>query len=136
MLHNLTKELIIEINKGIIHEWLEKNPAASEAINVNQDELDKVLQMVDEQENFIMKTSYLLGGISWAQPFSGGNKRTAVVCGDTLLRMNGLKLVIDNETDEEYLRKLLFEIQGERSELNGVTMAKIILYVSKRIKKI
>ena len=57
MLHNLTKELIIEINKGIIHEWLEKNPAASEAINVNQDELDKVLQMVDVQENIIMKTS-------------------------------------------------------------------------------
>lgn len=58
------------------------------------------------------------------------------MCADTLLRMNGLKLVIDNETDEEYLRKLLFEIQGERAELNTVTMAKIILYVSKRIKKI
>ena len=58
------------------------------------------------------------------------------MCADTLLRMNGLKLVIANETDEEYLRKLLFEIQGERAELNTVTMAKIILYVSKRIKKI
>ena len=135
-MHNLTKELIIEINKGIIHEWLEKNPTASEAINVNQDELDKVLQMINEQENFIMKTSYILGGISWAQPFSGGNKRTAFVCADILLRMNGLKLAIDNENDTEYLRKLLFDIQGERAELNADTMAKIILYVSTRIRKI
>ena len=102
-MHDLTKEMIIEINKGIIQEWLEKNPSASEAINVNQDELDKVLQMVNEQENFIMKTSYLLGGISWAQPFSGGNKRTAFVCADSLLRMNGLKLAIDNENDTKYL---------------------------------
>ena len=135
-MHNLTKDLIIEINKGIIHEWLEKNPTASEAINVNQDELDKVLQMINEQENFIMKTSYILGAISWAQPFSGGNKRTAFVCADILLRMNGLKLAIDNENDTEYLRKLLFDIQGERAELNADTMAKIILYVSTRIRKI
>lgn len=131
----LTNDLIIEINKGVIHEVLEKNPTAPESISVNQEELDKVLQMVNSQEHLIMKASYLLGGISWAQPFGGGNKRTAVVCADTLLRMNGFKLVIDDETDEEYLRKL-FEIQGERSELNTVTMAKIILYVSKRIKKI
>ena len=92
--------------------------------------------MVNEQENFIMKTSYLLGGISWAQPFSGGNKRTAFVCADALLRMNGLKLSIDNENDTEYLRKLFFEVQGERAELNADTMAKIILYVSRRIRKI
>ena len=135
-MNNLTKDLIIEINKGIIHDVLEKNPTAAESVNVNQEQLDTILQMVNKQEHLIMKASYLLGGISWAQPFSGGNKRTALVCADTLLRMNGLKLVIDNETDEEYLRKLLFEIQDERSELNTVIMAKIILYVSKRIKKI
>lgn len=132
----LTNDLVIEINKGVIREMLEKNPTAPESISVNQEELDKILQMVNAQEHMIMKASYLLGGISWAQPFGGGNKRTAVVCADTLLRMNGFKLVIANETDEEYLRKLLFEIQGERGELNTVTMAKIILYVSKRIKKI
>ena len=83
-----------------------------------------------------MKASYLLGGISWAQPFSAGNKRTAFVCADTLLRMNGLKITIDDDYDLEYLRKLLLEIQEERSELNAGTIAKIILYVSKRIKEI
>ncbi len=135
-MHNLTKELVIEINRGVIQEWLEKNPTAADVINFNQDELDKVLRMVNEQSNIIMKAAYLLGVISWAQPFSGGNKRTAFVCADTLLRMNVLRLAVHNGNDTEYLRKLLFEIQDERSELNADTMAKIILYVSKRIRKI
>jgi prophage maintenance system killer protein len=82
----LTVELVIDINKVIIQEWLEQNPTAFEAVNVNRDELRNILKMVDKQENLIMKTSYILGGISWAQPFSGGNKRTAFVCADTLLR--------------------------------------------------
>ncbi|MDE1728968.1 MAG: Fic family protein [Thaumarchaeota archaeon] len=133
---NLTKELVIEINRGIIQEWLEQNPTAFEAISANQDELKKILKIVDKQENLIMKASYLLGGISWAQPFSGGNKRTAFVCADTLLRLNGYRLSVDSEEEQEYLRKLLFEIQDERSKLNEETMAKIILYVSKRIRKI
>lgn len=135
-MYNLTKELIIEINKGIIHEWIENNPSAFEAINVNQDKLDEVLKMVNKQDSIIMKASYVLAGISWAQPFGGVNKRTAIITADTLLRMNGFKLVLDEENDIEYLRKLLFEIQEERSKLNEDTMAKIILYVSKRIRKI
>lgn len=135
-MHNLTKELIIQINKNIIHQWLEKNPAASEVITVNHVELDKVLQLVNEQGNIIVKTAYLLGGISWTQPFGGGNKRTAFVCADVLLRINGLKFIIGTENDTEYLRKLLYEIQEERAELNADTMAKIILYVSRRITKI
>lgn len=134
-MHDLTKELIIEINKGIIHEWIEKNPSKIEAINANQDKLDEILKMVNSQDNIIMKASYVLAGISWAQPFSGGNKRTATVIADTLLRMNGFKFVVDDENDIEYLRKLLLEIQEERSKLNEDTMAKIILYVSKRIRK-
>jgi len=132
----LTLELIIEINKGIIQEWLEQNPTAFEAVDVNQDELKTILKLVDKQENLIMKASYILGGISWAQPFSGGNKRTAFVCADTLLRLNGFRLLVDDENEQEYLRKLLLEIQEERSKLNEDVMAKIILYVSKRIRKI
>lgn len=132
----LNKELIIEINKGIIQEWLEQNPTEFEAVNVSQDKLDDILKTADVQENLIMKASYILGGISWAQPFSGGNKRTALVCADTLLRLNGFRLVIEDEDEQEYLRKLLLEIQDERSKLNEDTMAKIILYVSTRIRKI
>ena len=68
----LTNDLVIEINKGVIHEMLEKNPTAPESISVNQEELDKILQMVNAQEHMIMKASYLLGGIS-------GHNRSVVV---------------------------------------------------------
>ena len=132
---NLTEELIIEINKGIIQEWLEQNPTAFEAVNVSHDKLKEILTLVNKQENLIMKAAYLLGSISWSQPFSGGNKRTAFVCADTLLRLNGFRLSIDSENEQEYLRKLLLEVQDERSKLNEDVMAKIILYVSKRIRK-
>lgn len=132
---NLTEELIIEINKGIIQEWLEQNPTAFEAVNVNHDKLKEILTTVNKQENLIMKAAYLLGDISWSQPFSGGNKRTAFVCADTILRLNGFRLFIESKNEQEYLRKLLLEIQDERSKLNEDVMAKIILYVSKRIRK-
>lgn len=49
--------------------------------------------------------------------------------------MNGYELVIANENDQEYLRSLLFEIQDSRTELDELTLAKIILYVTKRLRK-
>lgn len=54
---DLTEELIIEINKGIIQEWLEQNPTAFEAVNVNQNKLKEILTTVNKQENLIMKAS-------------------------------------------------------------------------------
>lgn len=116
-------------------EWNEKNPTNIESIAVNEDRLDDVLDMAKKHDEPIVQAAYLLAGISWAQPFSGGNKRTSFVSADTLLRMNGLTLVINAESDISYLQNLLYEIQEGRSELDELTLAKIILYVAKRIKK-
>lgn len=131
----LTKKIIIEINKGILKEWNEKNPTNKETIAVNEDRLDEVLTLMQKHDEPIVQAAYLLAGISWAQPFSGGNKRTGIVSADTLLRINGLMLVIASESDVAYLQSLLYEIQESRSELDDMTLAKIILYVTRRIKK-
>jgi len=131
----LTKKIIIEINKGILKEWNEKNPANKETIAVNEDRLNEVLTMVQKHDEPIIQAAYLLAGISWAQPFSGGNKRTSIVSADTLLRINGFMLAMNTESDIVYLQSLLYEIQESRSELDDMTLAKIILYVTKRIKK-
>lgn len=132
----LTKKDIIEINKGILQKWVEQNPETYEGVAANEDELDKILKVVDEQDSIILKAAHLMARIAWSQPFAGGNKRTGIVSADTLLRMAGYRLVIENDDDIEYLRKLLFEIQEERSTLNPETLAKIVLYVSKRIRKL
>ncbi len=131
----LTKKIIIEINKGILKEWNEKNPDNIESIAVNEDRLDEVLEMVKKYDEPIIRAAYLLAGISWTQPFSGGNKRTGFVSADTLLRMNGFILVVNTQSDIDYLQSLLYEIQESRSELDDMTLAKIILYLTKRIKK-
>ena len=132
----ITKKDIIAINKGILEEWLNEHPNEHEGISANEKELTKILKLVKEQESPIAKAAYLMGGISWAQPFGGGNKRTGFVCADTLLRMEGYKMVIDTEEDREYLKKLLWEIQESRHEMNSFTLAKLVLYVAKRIKKL
>jgi len=131
----LPKKVVIEINKGILKEALEKNPQINEEISVNEDTLTKILNESEQQEGFIMQVAHLMAGIAWSQPFGGGNKRTGYTCADTYLRMNGFKIVVKTTEDIEYLRKLLFDIIGNRSEIDSDAFSKIVLYVSKRIIK-
>ena len=132
----LPKKVVIEINRGILKEALEKNPQINEKISVNKDTLTKILNESEQQEGFIMQVAHLMPGIAWAQPFGGGNKRTGYTCADTYLRMNGFKIVVETTEDIEYLRKLLFDIIGNRSEIDSDAFSKIVLYVSKRIIKL
>ena len=130
----LPKKVIIEINKGIIEEWNQKNPD-QEVFAADNNRLNEVMKLVKEQDDFITRAGYYMAVMAWAQPFSGANKRTGVVCADTWLRMNGYLLSTENDEDREYIRSLLFEIQGSRVKMNDFTVAKIILYVAKRLKK-
>jgi len=132
----LPKKVVIEINKGILNEAFEKNPQELEKISVNKDVLSGVLEEAEQQDGLIMQVAYLLAGMAWAQPFGGGNKRTGYTCADTYLRMEGFKFVVESKEDIEYLRKLLFDIQGNRRELDSDILSKIVLYVSKRIIKL
>ena len=132
----LPKKVVIDINRGLLTEALEKNPKINEEISVNEETLTKILDESEQQEGFIMQVAYLMAGISWSQPFGGGNKRTGYTCADTYLRMNGFKIVVETKEDIEYLRKLLFDIIGNRSEIDSDAFSKIVLYVSKRIIKL
>jgi len=132
----LPKNVVIKINEGILTEWIEENPQLLEKFSVDEKELEKILVLAERQDEEILQASYLMGGISWAQPFGGGNKRTGYTCADTFLRMKGYKLTVKSKKDTDYLMKLLLEIQEERAQLNDEVMAKIVLYVSKRIVKL
>ena len=134
-MNNIPLEDIIEINEGIINEWLDVNPQAHDRVGVNKNRLQEVLDIVNKQNSPMLKAVYLMAGIAWAQPFHEGNKRTGSIVADTFLRMNGFKLVITEE-DIEYPRSLLFEIQEERGKLNDDVLSKIMLYVAKRIVKV
>lgn len=132
----ITADDIITINKGIIEEWIESHPKNHEGVSSDKHKLEQILHEADNQESLLAKATYLLGAIAWAQPFAGGNKRTAYTTTKTFLQMNGYTLLVQTKGDIEFLSKLLYEIQEERSELNEETMAKITLYVANRIRKL
>lgn len=138
----LPKKIIIQINKEIIKEWNQANPGIKEDFCADEHRLNEAYDFAKKQEDFMpqsayimAQSAYIMAGIAWAQPFCGGNKRTAVISADTWLRINGYTLTIEDDMDREYIRSLLFEIQESRSEMDGFTLSKIILYVSKRLVK-
>lgn len=94
------------------------------------------LDLVNQNKDPIAQAIFLMACISWAQPFSGANKRTAYVCADTLLKMNRHKFPINSKNEKEYLIGLLNEIQTNRAELDNIILIKISIFVLKRVKKI
>lgn len=135
----LDKTLFIETNKKIINEWKEKEPNSEDVIGVRNDELDSVLEIIekvgtddDPKEDLIIKSAYIMGAVSWAQPFLSGNKRTGILVSATILHDNGFDIEISKE-DEAYLREVLYRIQDSRSELDSSIITELILYISKRI---
>ena len=132
----ITADDIITINRGIIEEWIESHSQSHEGVGGDKHTLKQILHEVDNQESLLAKATYLLAAIAWAQPFAGGNKRTAYTITKIFLQMNGYTLLVQTAEDIEFLRKLLYEIQEERSKLNEETMAKLTLYVANRIRKL
>ncbi len=128
-------ELIIEINRKIIEEWNDRHPEQPEFIDVARSRLNEVLELVrqagegsDPEEKLIIKSAYLLGGLAWAQSFSGANKRTAILSTTVFLRRNGLRFTIPKIQQRE-LRKMLFDVQEQRDTPPLAIIDKIILYI-------
>ena len=136
------KQEIIDENRKEIEERLAKNPSAMEAFCVAEERLDEVLKMVENigndlefHDKLITKAAYFLGGLSWAQPFCGGNKSTGLLMTLVFLQDNGFTLEIP-EDDEAYLIDLLYEMQEDRASLSHETIHKLILYMQKKIFQI
>ena len=130
---NITKQDIIDTNQKVINLKLDE----LDVFCVRQDVLEDVVRMFDtldvsdDLQGLIKKGSYLMASISWAQPFCGGNKRTASLITATFFHQNGFEMVISEDGKE--LRKLLYEIQDDRSGLNEAIMGRIIFYISNTI---
>ena len=136
------RSLIIELNKKIIREWNARHPESSEFTSASESRLDEVLRMVqvvgnklEIKDQLVMKAAHILGGLSWAQAFSSGNKRTAILSTTIFLRRNGLNITFPKEEQRE-LRRLLFEIQEERGQLQHEIIDKLVLYIRKNTKSL
>lgn len=127
----ITTQDVIDTNQKIIAQKLDP----FDEFCVRYDILDDIFKMFDELEvsddleGLIKKGSYLMASIAWAQPFCGGNKRTAILITANFFHHNGIELIIPEDGKE--LRKLLYDIQEDRSGLNQSVMERIIFYISK-----
>ncbi|HZS73310.1 MAG TPA: Fic family protein [Candidatus Nitrosotalea sp.] len=136
------RSLIIELNKKIIHEWNVRHPESPEFTSASESRLDEVLRMVHEvgnkleiKDQIVTKAAHILGGLSWTQAFSSGNKRTAILSTTIFLRRNGLNITFPKEEQRE-LRRLLFDIQEERGQLQQEIIGKLVLYIRKNTKSL
>jgi len=136
------RSFIIDLNKKIIYEWNARHPESSEFISASEAGLDGVLKMVEKvgnnleiKDQIILKAAHILGGLSWAQAFSSGNKRTAILSTTIFLRRNGLSITFPKEEQRE-LRRLLFEVQEERGQLQQEIIDKLVLYIRKHTKSL
>jgi prophage maintenance system killer protein len=133
IIYNISKQDIIDTNQRVINLNLDE----LDVFGVNQSTLDEVFKIfdkvdvTDDLQGLIKKGVYLMASIAWAQPFSGGNKRTASLITATFFHHNEIEMVIPEDGKE--LRKLLYEIQEERLGLNEAVMEQIIFYISKTI---
>ena len=134
-------DTIITINRRITELWNKRHPDKPEFLDVGLDRIREVLDKVKsvandlEFENMLIeKTAYLIGGLAWAQAFSGGNKRTSILTGTIFLLQNGYRLNIPQNKNPE-LRQILFDIQEERGEIRREIVLKIILYIRKHMSK-
>lgn len=129
------KREIIEENRQEIENRLRIDPTAPEAFLVAEDRLDAELERLkkecnesDWKKKIVRKASFLIAGLSWAQPFGGANKTTAVLMAILFMRDNGFDLTIPHE-EQGKLIDFMYRIQEERSELDLQLVESLILYV-------
>lgn len=132
---DLTINDIIEINKTILETQSDDHSGHREAISVNSDTLKEIIHDAEQFETVFDQAAYILTSIPWAQPFSGGNKRTAFTASKIILAEKNYTMKKISENDIEFLRKLLFDIQDDRSEIDASILAKITLYLRNRSRK-
>ena len=129
----LTVNDIIEINKTILSTQLHNHSTHHEGISANRYLVKEILDDAKQLESVFDQAAYVLAAIPWAQPFSGGNKRTAFAAAKIILAEKNHIMKKISQHDIEFLLKLLVEIQEERSQINAATLAKITLYLRNRI---
>lgn len=98
---------VIQFNKDIVEE-------RGQPFSVNYERLSRVFSNVNlfnnmpsKRERIIRKASHIFGGIAWQQPFSEGNKETALALTKLFLRRNGFDLPIITRNDKKEIFDLL-----------------------------
>lgn len=135
------KQYLIDLNEKILKTFAQHFPGTDVPL-ILRPEIDDVLPYVesiqktgDELSHLTEKAAHLMSYLSWAQPFGDGNKRTGLIAAAKFLRDNDYELNLNSIEEQREIRRLLYSIQDERTNLDLDVVKQIIFYISKRITK-
>ena len=126
-------EEIIQDNEELVNE-------RGDSFGVNRDELQKIFENVNNfneisgfKERIIRKTSWILGGITFYQPFNDGNKEIALSLTKYFLGKNDLDLPLPTREEEkeifDLLNKTIFKFEDDPtiiSEIEDFLISKVV----------
>lgn len=125
------EEIILD-NKDLVE-------SRQEPFSVNRERLSRVFDQVNAfndienlRERIITKASHLLGGITWQQPFSEGNKETALSLTKLFLRRNGFDLPFETKEEEKEIYELLVKTVF-KDELDETIITEVREYLLKKV---
>lgn len=123
---------MIRANHHIVNHRKEKFGCVLERLLNVFNKVNSFNDIVDRRERIIKKTAHILGGLTWSQPFSNGNKRTALTISIYFLRKNGFDLPIMNKGEEKELFDLL-EKTIFKDESDETIISEVEDYLSKKV---
>lgn len=137
MLEIFSEELlknVIRANHHIVNHRKEKFGCVLERLLNVFNKVNSFNDIVDRKERIIKKAAHILGGLTWSQPFSNGNKRTALTISIYFLRKNGFDLPIMSKGEEKELFDLL-EKTIFKDESDETIISEVEDYLSKKVTK-
>ena len=125
---------VIEMNKLIVS-------YDSEPHGVNREELDEIFAKVnsfndisDRRERIIKKTTYILAGISYMQPFHEGNRRTSFYLTKNFLGRNGFALRFYDSKQEDEFAELLARTAEQKFEDDQTIYSEVERYLMRKVE--
>jgi len=125
---------VIRANHHIVNHRKEKFGCVLERLLNVFNKVNSFNDIVDRKERIIKKAAHILGGLTWSQPFSNGNKRTALTISIYFLRKNGFDLPIMSKGEEKELFDLL-EKTIFKDESDETIISEVEDYLSKKVTK-
>lgn len=108
---------VIRVDKHICTHRNEPFGCVTERLFAVFNQVNSFNNIKDKKERIIKKAAHLLGGIVWQQPFSNGNKRTALAVTIHFLRKNGFTISLKTRKEEKemfcLLEKTMLKSEGD-----------------------
>lgn len=106
--HYEIEDVIIE-NRKTVEKRGEPFGVDREILSLIFDNVNSYIDLEDKRARISRKVAYLLGGISYHQPFNNGNKETALAWTIYFLRKNGFDLPRRNLNEKRELYDLMIK---------------------------